>query len=184
MGALDSDPDLGDHLHREFGPSLNLVHGDATPVPSADRTFSSLVGFTMLHRLRSPAAQDRLFAEVELVLQTCELFVARDSSGSWRFRLIRFGEVCTPVATQGLEHRLCLAGLKPEEITPAPGSVQFRAWRPLEPKSPEPAAGESFAGNSTAGGESGASPAGESRSRRWCGWWPVPRKGRCWASLI
>lgn len=116
-------------LRGEFGPTLNVVHGDAAQLPFVDASFSAVACFTMLHHLVDAEAQDRLFAEVGRVLTPGGLFVARDAAGSWRFRLIHLGDTCTPVRPQGLRQRLALADLNPVEIAAVPGPVQIRARR-------------------------------------------------------
>jgi SAM-dependent methyltransferase len=128
--ALESDPELVDRLRVEFGESLKVILGDATKIPYPGASFSAVVCFTMLHHLRSAQAQDQLFSEVARVLRPGGLFVARDSSGGWRFRLIHLGDVCTPVSHPGLQERLWEAGLSQVEIAANPGSIQFRAYRP------------------------------------------------------
>lgn len=143
--ALESDPDLVEHLRREFGSSLQVVRGDATRMPFDDASFSAVACFTMLHHLPSAAAQDQLFAEVARVLRPGGLFVARDSAGGWRFRLIHLGDVCNPVDPRSLHQRLCQAGLHPTEISAVPGLVQFRALRPVNSNSPEAAIGAEVA---------------------------------------
>jgi SAM-dependent methyltransferase len=139
LAAIESDPKLVDHLRQEFGSTLNVVLGDATQLPYGEASFSAVVCFTMLHHLPSAAAQDRLFAEVARVLEPGGLFVARDSGGGWRFRLIHLGDICTPVRPRDLRLRLRQAGLQPVEITAVPGMVQLRAHRPLESRSPDAA---------------------------------------------
>ncbi|MGH7642084.1 MAG: class I SAM-dependent methyltransferase [Candidatus Dormibacteria bacterium] len=147
--ALESDPELVRRLQRELGASVTVVLGDATQMPFASSSFSAVVCFTMLHHLRSRRAQDRLFGEVARVLEPGGLFVARDSSGGWRFRLIHLGDVFTPVDSRDLDQRLVRAGLESVEITATPWSVEIRARRP-EP-SDRVLQGSS---NAMAGGES------------------------------
>ncbi|GHF16232.1 hypothetical protein GCM10010359_17110 [Streptomyces morookaense] len=45
------------------------MHGGGTHMPFADGRFDSVVCFTMLHHVPTPAAQDRLFAEAHRVLR-------------------------------------------------------------------------------------------------------------------
>jgi SAM-dependent methyltransferase len=129
--ALENDPALAEYLRRELGPSLKVVMGDATAAPFKDASFSAVVCFTMLHHLSDSASQERLFAEVARVLEPGGIFVARDSSGGWRFRLIHLGDVCTPIDPRRLRDQLGRAGLNAVEIIAVPGSVQFKAHRPL-----------------------------------------------------
>ncbi|MFZ0994425.1 MAG: class I SAM-dependent methyltransferase [Candidatus Dormiibacterota bacterium] len=114
--VLEPDPRLGGRLGRKFGARLEVVQGDATRMPFGAGLFSAVVCFTMLHHLPSAAAQDRLFAEVARVLRPGGVFVASDSRGGWRFRLIHLLDNCTPMGADGLERRLQRAGLDAGKI--------------------------------------------------------------------
>jgi SAM-dependent methyltransferase len=127
--ALESDPSLVMHLRRRFGSAVEVVEGDATRMPFAPGAFSGVVCFTMLHHLADAEAQDRLFGEVARVLEPGGVFVARDSVGGWRFRLIHLGDTCTPLDPSHLRNRLIAAGFDVLEISAGPGSVQLKARR-------------------------------------------------------
>jgi SAM-dependent methyltransferase len=125
--VLEPDPRLAARLGREFGTRLEVVQGDATQMPFGAEFFSAVVCFTMLHHLPSAAAQDRLFAEVARVLRPGGLFVASDSRGGWRFRLIHLLDNCTPVGADGLEQRLQQAGLDAGKIESGPSRIALLA---------------------------------------------------------
>jgi SAM-dependent methyltransferase len=124
---LEPDPRLAARLGRQFGTRLEVVQGDATRMPFGAGVFTAVVCFTMLHHLPSAAAQDRLFAEVARVLRPGGLFVARDSRGGWRFRLIHLLDNCTPVSADGLGQRLQRAGLDACKIEASPYHIAFLA---------------------------------------------------------
>jgi SAM-dependent methyltransferase len=128
--VLEPDPRLVARLGREFGTQLDVVQGDATHMPFGAGAFSAVVCFTMLHHLPSAAAQDRLFAEVARVLRPDGLFVASDSRGGWRFRLIHLLDTCTPLGADGLEERLQRAGLDAARIEAAPTHIALLARSP------------------------------------------------------
>ncbi|MGC1183943.1 MAG: methyltransferase domain-containing protein [Candidatus Dormiibacterota bacterium] len=134
--ALESDQALAAHLRSRFGSSVEVVLGDATDMPFEDSSFSAVLCFTMLHHLRDRASQERLFAEVARVLEPGGMFVARDSSGGWRFRLIHWCDVCTPLEPRRLRPQLDRAGLRTIEIVAQPGSVHFKASRPMTSEKP------------------------------------------------
>jgi SAM-dependent methyltransferase len=125
--VLEPDPRLAARLGREFGTRLEVVRGDATRMPFGADVFSAVVCFTMLHHLPSAAAQDQLFAEVARVLRPGGLFVASDSRGGWRFRLIHLLDNCTPMGADGLEERLQRAGLDASKIEAAPSHIALLA---------------------------------------------------------
>jgi len=125
--VLEPDPRLAARLGREFGTRLDVVRGDATRMPFGAGVFSAVVCFTMLHHLPSTAAQDHLFSEVARVLRPGGIFVASDSRGGWRFRLIHLLDNCTPIGADGLEARLQRVGLDASKIEAAPSHIAFLA---------------------------------------------------------
>jgi 16S rRNA A1518/A1519 N6-dimethyltransferase RsmA/KsgA/DIM1 with predicted DNA glycosylase/AP lyase activity len=70
LTCLEVDRDFARQLGRRAATSRIRVHcGDATAMPYRNCTFSTIVSFTMLHHLASPALQDRLLGEVYRVLK-------------------------------------------------------------------------------------------------------------------
>ena len=117
LTAIEIDPALAAALESRLrGSNVRVVVGDATAMPFADRQFSGVVSFTMLHHVPSPALQDRLFAQVWRVLQPGGIFVGSDSLQNWRMRLIHLGDTLVPVAPETISIRLQAAGFEVLEV--------------------------------------------------------------------
>jgi ubiquinone/menaquinone biosynthesis C-methylase UbiE len=128
MTAVELDEDLARQLRTRFDGSNVTVHeGDATAMPFADGTFSAAICLTMLHHLPTPEDQDRLFAELNRVVQSGGYVIANDSLDSPEFRQFHEDDICTPVDPATLEPRLRAAGLTDITISTNPFSVGFRA---------------------------------------------------------
>ena len=79
-----------------------------------DAEFSSVVCFTMLHHVPTPALQDQMFSEAFRVLQPGGAFAGSDGVPSLMFRVMHFGDTCNPdrprdtagpVASRGIHRR-------------------------------------------------------------------------------
>lgn len=132
LTALEVDPamaaDLRDGLGRELG--VDVRHGDGAALPFPDGSFDTVVCFTMLHHVPTPAEQDRLFAEATRVLRPGGTFAGIDTRLSLRFRLIHIGDTMTVVDPAGLPGRLSAAGLAEPGTELGQRSFRFRATRP------------------------------------------------------
>jgi SAM-dependent methyltransferase len=129
LTVLEYDPLLAARLRAELG-SVRVIRGDATNMGFAAGSFSAVVCFTMLHHLPSPAAQDRLFAEAARVLRRGGVFAGTDSRPSLRWRLIHFGDICTPVDPGTLPGRLAAAGFTGIAVDADERLVRFAAYTP------------------------------------------------------
>ncbi len=128
LTLLEVDAASAARLREEFaGRTEEVVHGDGTHMPFPDGRFDSVVCFTMLHHVPTPAAQDRLFAEAHRVLRPGGVFAGCDALSSVRFRLIHIGDTCVPVPPATLGERLRAAGFAEAEVTVWEGRVRFRA---------------------------------------------------------
>lgn len=128
--VLERDPRLAERLRRRFGKSVTVVHGDATALPWERSTFGAVVCFTVLHHLRSVAAQDRLFAEAARVLVPGGVLAGSDSRSRLRFRVIHLGDTCTLVDPNGLPERLRRAGFSGVSVNADERAVRFAAHVP------------------------------------------------------
>jgi SAM-dependent methyltransferase len=130
LTALEVEEKYAERLRRELEPGVTIVHGDASAMPFADASFSAVACFTMLHHVRTPELQDRLFAEACRVLGPGGVFVGSDGRADLLFRLIHLGDTFVPVGPETLPSRLEAAGLTDVRVTPTSGRVHFTARRP------------------------------------------------------
>ena len=131
LTVLELDAGYCQRLRRELPEQVTIVPGDATAMPFQDARFSAVVCFTMLHHLPSPAAQDRLLAEVARVLRPGGVFAGTDSLGHGLvFRMLHVGDTLVPVAPDGLPDRLRAVGLGEPAVSQAASSFRFRAVKP------------------------------------------------------
>lgn len=121
-----------ERLRRRLDDRVEVVHADATAMPFDDRRFSSVVCFTMLHHVPTPALQDRLLAEASRVLRPGGLFAGTDSLGTGRaFKLLHVRDTLVPVDPDELPARLERAGLVEAHVDASASSLRFRAHKPL-----------------------------------------------------
>lgn len=79
-------------------------------MPFRDRSYSSVVCFTMLHHVPSVALQDELFAEAFRVLQPGGMFIGTDSRSNVVFQLLHVNDTLLPVDPRTLPAPLDAAG--------------------------------------------------------------------------
>ncbi|MFF4404024.1 class I SAM-dependent methyltransferase [Streptomyces sp. NPDC001404] len=127
LTLLEVDEASAARLRREFEGRAEVRQGDGARMPFEGHRFDSVVCFTMLHHVPTPAAQDRLFAEAHRVLRPGGVFVGCDALTSLRFRLIHIGDTCVPVPPATLGERLRAAGFAKAEVTVGEGRFRFRA---------------------------------------------------------
>ncbi|MFD4443107.1 class I SAM-dependent methyltransferase [Nocardia sp. NPDC058519] len=130
LTGLEIDPVLAARLRTRFAGSLRVVDGDATAMPLPDKEFDSVVCFTMLHHVPSPARQDDLFAEALRVLRPGGVFAGSDGLDNPLFRLQHVGDTCVPIPADTLADRLTVAGFTGIDVETGRGMVRFRAERP------------------------------------------------------
>ncbi len=134
LTALELDERYCERLRAQLGEQVHVVRGDATQMPFADASFDTVVCFTMLHHVPTPAAQDRLLAEAARVLRPGGTFAGTDSVGTGTlFRLLHVRDTLVPVAPQGLGRRLMQAGLGNPRVELGGSSFRFRARKPAAP---------------------------------------------------
>jgi SAM-dependent methyltransferase len=129
--ALEVDEASATLLRQEFdGGNVDIVHGDGADMPFDDGTFDSVVCFTMLHHVPSPALQDKLFAEAYRVLRPGGVLRGADSLPSFRFRLLHIGDIMTTVDPLVLPERLATAGFGKVDVTHTPKQkVEFAGFK-------------------------------------------------------
>ncbi len=108
--AVEIDRAMAQRLQDKYGGRARIVYGDGTDTGLPGDEFTSVVCFTILHHIPTPALQDRLFAEALRVLRPSGVFAVSDSTMSARFRIVHFrhlqpgvvGHAARPVAAQRL----------------------------------------------------------------------------------
>ena len=132
LTSIEIDPKLADSLKRRLaGANVTVIEGDATQMPFADRSFTGVVSFTMLHHVPSPELQDRLLAEVYRVLKPGGIFVGTDSTWSIAFQLFHLFDTMVVVEPGAFGKRLEAVGFGDVEVEVARRAFRFRAKRPL-----------------------------------------------------
>jgi ubiquinone/menaquinone biosynthesis C-methylase UbiE len=109
------------------GNGVRIVRGDGTAMPYPDGAFSTVVLFTVLLHVSSPALQNRLFSEAYRVLKPGGVLAGVDTMQSRLMRMIHIGDTMVLVDPGRLVARLESAGFR--EITTEIGSGRFR-FRP------------------------------------------------------
>jgi ubiquinone/menaquinone biosynthesis C-methylase UbiE len=131
LTVLELQPSYCTRLRRELGARVDVVEGDATAMPFADASFDTVVCFTMLHHVPSPAQQDRMLGEVTRVLRPGGVFAGSDSVGTGRFfKLLHVGDTLVPLPVEGVTSRLEHAGLRDPHVSVGGNSFRFRASKP------------------------------------------------------
>jgi SAM-dependent methyltransferase len=130
LTALEVDRRLAASLRERLGERAEIVDGDGTAMPFADAAFDAVACFTMLHHVPSPAAQDRLFAEVARVLRPGGAFVGTDTLGEGiGFWLLHIGDTKVIIPPASLPGRLSDLGFREVQVTTDEGALRFSARR-------------------------------------------------------
>jgi ubiquinone/menaquinone biosynthesis C-methylase UbiE len=95
---------------RENGRNAAILQADATTLPFADKTFSSVVAILVLHHLHSREQQDRAFAEFHRVLRPAGVLFAFEIQDGRLQRLGHKKSTFVPIAPSSAFARLGLAG--------------------------------------------------------------------------
>src|SRR5260370_16173006 len=110
LTCVEIDRALADSLTRRMtGLNVAVLCEDATAMTLPDETFDGAVSFTMLHHVPSAALQDRLLAEVTLVLRPGGIFARTYSISSPLFRLLPVCDTMILVDPNILPQRLAAA---------------------------------------------------------------------------
>jgi len=131
LTAIELDAVLAARVRRSLGARVRVVQGDGARLPFDSGRFSAVVCFTMLHHVKSPALQDRLFAEAARVLRPGGVFAGADSLPSLGFRLIHVRDTMVMVDPDQLPPRLEAAGFCDARTKRSPrGAFKFSAYKP------------------------------------------------------
>jgi len=108
------------------------VCGDATGMPFADQSFSSVIAVLILHHLKSPELQGQAFAETFRVLRPGGVFLALEINDSWLHHVGHIGSTFTPVAPSSAFAWLTRVGFSRVSIDFRRGGFRVSATRPRE----------------------------------------------------
>jgi SAM-dependent methyltransferase len=125
--AVEIDQPMADRLKDNYGERARIIRGDGTDTGLPSEEFSSVVCFTMLHHVPTPALQDRLLAEAFRVLRPGGIFAGSDSAASTLFRILHFRDTCNPVDPQTFPDRLRTAGFDDVQVEANGRRLRWRA---------------------------------------------------------
>ncbi|MGH3958973.1 class I SAM-dependent methyltransferase [Mycobacterium sp.] len=128
--AVEIDGPMAQRLRAVYGDRARIINGDGTDTGLPADEFSSVVCFTMLHHVPTPALQDRLFAEAFRVLRPGGLFAGSDGVPSLRFRIVHFRDTYNPVSSDTLPDRLLAAGFGDVHVDAKGRRLRWRAVKP------------------------------------------------------
>jgi SAM-dependent methyltransferase len=127
--AVEIDRPMAERLRARYGDRAHIIHGDGTDTGLPAEEFSSVVCFTMLHHIPTPALQDQMLAEVFRVLRPGGVFAGSDSAASTLFRVLHFRDTCNPVNPQMFPERLRAAGFHDVHVD---GNGRRLRWRAVK----------------------------------------------------
>jgi len=130
LTCVETDRTLAEALRLKFNDKLSVRCEDATAISLPDSCFDGVVCFTMLHHVKSPALQDKLFAEAARVLKPGGVFAGSDSLKSRYMTLLHVLDTLVPVDPEGLPLRLATAGFENVKVDVNPHAFRFHAWKP------------------------------------------------------
>ena len=128
--AVEIDGPMAERLRDRYGERARIINGDGTDTGLPADEFSSVVCFTMLHHVPTPALQDRLFAEAFRVLRPGGVFAGSDRVASIPFRILHFHDTCNPVSSNTLPNRLRRVGFDDIDVEAKSSRLRWRAIKP------------------------------------------------------
>src|ERR1700682_1037479 len=122
LTSVEIDDELAAMLTDRFAdvPTVQIVHGGAPSLSSADDSFSGAACFTMLHHVPTIELQDQLFTEIARVLRPGAPLVASDSVASEELEAHHEDDTYNPVDPATLPARLATARFENVEVRTNP----------------------------------------------------------------
>ncbi len=111
------------------GHTGGVLRGDASHLPFASETFSSVIAILVLHHLESRQLQDLAFAEVLRVLRPGGTFLAFEINDSWIHHVGHFKSTFTPLSPGSAFARLTTAGFSRVSVDFRRGGFRLHALR-------------------------------------------------------
>jgi ubiquinone/menaquinone biosynthesis C-methylase UbiE len=128
--ALERDTYLLGKLHQRItNGRTDVLQGDATLLPFADATFSSVVAVLVLHHVKTRELQDRLFTEARRVLRQGGVFVALEVTNGLQMRITHLADTFLPLDPWALPERLAALGYRNVFIERRSFLFRFNAMR-------------------------------------------------------
>lgn len=134
LSVLELDPRLANQLRAIVPDSVEVIDGDASRMPFESGRFSGVLAFTMLHHVSPRLRQDKLFAEVERVLQPGGVFAGTDPASGLRIRLFHLFDTFEPLDARTLPTRLERAGFSDVEVHVNEPGIRFLGVKPGTPR--------------------------------------------------
>jgi ubiquinone/menaquinone biosynthesis C-methylase UbiE len=129
LTCVEMDPRLAGGLKKRSAPNVTVLCGDATAMQLPDSSFDTVLCFTMLHHVPSPALQDKLLAEAARVLRPGGIFAGRDSLYTRRFGLLHLFDTMVVVNPVTFPERLRVAGFHDIRVDQTDSAFRFRCVR-------------------------------------------------------
>lgn len=126
LTSVEIDTAMAESLQQRYGDRVHIINGDGTDTGLPANQFSSVLSFTMLHRIPTAQLQDRLFAEAFRVLRPGGMFAGSDSVTSPRFRILHFRDTCNTVSPETLPDRLRAAGFQDADVEVRDSRLRWR----------------------------------------------------------
>src|SRR3984893_3044608 len=127
LTAVEIDTPMAQRLQGLYGERVRIINGNGSDTGLPAEDFSSVVCFTMLHHVPTPALQDQLFAEAFRVLRPGGTFAGSDSAASTLFSILHFRDTCNPVSRDTLPDRLRAAGFDDVDVETDGRRLRWRA---------------------------------------------------------
>ena len=130
LTVLEIDPKYVKALKEKFkGDKIRVFEGDATKLPLPDKTFSSVVAFTMLHHIPTQEMQNKVFKEAFRILNSGGFFIASDSCASPTLKLFHLFDNYNPIDPKTINPRLEKTGFANVRVETIPGAFCFSAQK-------------------------------------------------------
>jgi SAM-dependent methyltransferase len=129
--AVELDRALAGSLaERLAGTNVEVIHGDASDTGLVADRFSAATCFSVIHHVPSPAAQDRLLAEIYRVLRPGAALFATDSRDLDFIRSFHEDDIFVPLGEDDVATRLAAIGFVDVDIEVGDFEIRFSATKP------------------------------------------------------